>query len=562
MPETVYGAFLLLGGIGLFLYGINYVSKSLEDAAGDNLRKILEKTTGNGFFAFLIGILVTVLIQSSGVTSVITVGFVNAGFMELVNALYVMLGANIGTTVTSQIIAFKIDSVAPLILFAGAIMFLFIKNRVVKKTGAVILGFGMLFVGIFIMNLSVDKLPIDKFIEFFVTTFGSPVPSLLLGIVVTAIIQSSSASIGILQVLVSTSAASAGIGLENVMYIIIGMNIGAVMPVILVSISGNRRSRRASLVALTAKLLGSVIFVAALLIFPKITDFIKGLTEDDVSRQIANFHLTFNIISNFAVIPFVPIICKYITKLMPDKQDEEFSSQRLLYIDENSLINPTLAVKQVKQEVMRMAYIARDNIKLSLESFFEKDTEKADRVFEVEKTINYLNHQITGFLVGIHGSEIYDNDIKEAGIMLRVVSDIERLGDHAENIAEYAVSLVNTKAKMSEVALEEIKTTAERTMQTIDLALDVYEKNRFDCLGRVSELEEDVDALQELYIENHIERLKNDKCDPRGGVIFTDIITDLERCSDHGINIAYAINGEKTTVKLKKAYVVTRDLNA
>lgn len=562
MPETVYGVFLLLGGIGLFLYGINYVSKSLEDAAGDNLRKILEKTTGNGVFAFLIGILVTVLIQSSGVTSVITVGFVNAGFMELVNALYVMLGANIGTTVTSQIIAFKIDSVAPLILFAGAVMFLFVKNRVVKKTGAVILGFGMLFVGIFIMNLSVDKLPVDRFISFFLSTFSSPALSVILGIAVTALIQSSSASIGILQVLIATSAATAGIGLENVMYIIIGMNIGAVMPVVLVSISGNRRSRRASLVALSAKILGSLIFIVFLLIFPSVTSFIKGLTEGDVSRQIANFHLLFNIVSNLAVLPFAPLICKLITKILPDKQSEEFSSQKLMYINENSLINPTLAIKQVKQEVMRMAYIARDNIKLSLDSFFEKDTEKADRVFEVEKTINYLNHEITGFLVDIHGSNIYDNDIKEAGIMLRVVADIERLGDHAENIAEYTMSLVSTKAKMSEIALEEIKTTAERTMQTIELALDVYENRRFDCLGRVSELEEDVDALQELYIENHIERLKQDRCDPRGGVIFTDIITDLERCSDHGINIAYAINGEKTTVKLKKAYVVTRDLNA
>lgn len=218
-------------------------------------------------------------------------------------------------------------------------------------------------------------------------------------------------------------------------------------------------------------------------------------------------------------------------------------------------------MKQVRQEVMRMAYITRDNIKLALESFFRVDTDKADRVLEIEKTINYLNHEIAGFLVQLHGKSLYEMDIAEAGIMLRVVSDIERVGDHAENIAEYTAERSRSGAVISQKGLEELHTIAERSMQTFDLSIEVYEKREFDRLDEVSVLEEDVDRMQEEFIENHIRRLKSEKCDPRGGVIFTDMITDLERCSDHAINIAYAINGEKSTVTLKKTYVVTRDLN-
>lgn len=562
MNETVYGIFLLLGGIGLFLYGINFTSKSLEDAAGDNLRKILEKATSKSYIAFLIGILVTALIQSSGAASVITVGFVSAGFMELSKALYIMLGANIGTTITSQIIAFKIDSVAPLILFIGAALLLFVKRRVVKKIGSIILGFGLLFVGILIMNTAVNKLPFDKIITDFLATFGNPFICFGLGVLVTALIQSSSASIGILQVLVSTSAVASGIALRDVAYIIIGMNVGAVMPVILVSFNANRRSKRTAAASVISKLLGAALFTVLLLIFPGIVDLIIRISSpENVSRQIANFHLAFNLIANFAVLPLCKPICRLVTKLMPDDEKEEYTSKKLVYISQNSLINPAVAIKQVKQEVMRMAYIARDNIKLSLESFFEVDVDKAERVLEVEKTINYLNHEITGFLVQLHGKALFDADIAEAGIMLRVVADIERIGDHAENIAEYAEELKNSDASLSTEGLAELRAIAERSMQTLELSIEVYEKREFDRLGEVSTLEEDVDQMQEQFIENHILRLKSEKCDPRGGVIFTDMITDLERCSDHAINIAYAINGEKSTVTLKKAYVITRDLN-
>ena len=562
MNETLYGIFLLLGGIGLFLYGINFTSKSLEDAAGDNLRKILEKTTGKGVYAFFIGILVTALIQSSGAASVITIGFVSAGFMDLSKALLVMLGANIGTTITSQIIAFKVESIAPLILFIGAVLMLFVKKSAVKKAGGIFLGFGLLFVGILTMNNAVDILPFDEIITSFLSTFGNPFICFALGVLITAIIQSSSASIGILQVLVSTSAAVSGIALKDVMFIIIGMNVGAVTPVILVSFRANRRAKRAAFSIVVSKLTGAALFTALLVIFPGITDFITNISPaGDVSRQIANFHLLYNLVANISMLPLSGLICRAATAIIHDDEKEEFTSAKLLYISPNSLLNPAVAMKQVRQEVLRMAYIARDNIRLSLDSFFEIDPDKAGRVLEVEKTINYLNHEITGFLVQLHGKSLYDADIAEAGIMLRVVADIERVGDHAENIAEYTAELKSSDADLSEEGLAELRTIAERSMQTLDLSIEVYEKREFDKLGDVSELEEDVDAMQEQFIENHISRLKSEKCDPRGGVIFTDMITDLERCSDHAINIAYAINGEKSTVTLKKAYVVTRDLN-
>ncbi|MBQ9374953.1 MAG: Na/Pi cotransporter family protein, partial [Ruminococcus sp.] len=355
------GIFLLLGGIALFLYGINFMSASLKEAAGDKLRSVLSKMTGNGAVSVLVGTGTTALIQSSGATSVMAIGFVNAGMLSVSQSLYIMLGANIGTTITAQIIAFKVETIAPLILFVGMILYNYIKSRIVNRIGGVILGFGMLFVGIYLIKLSTDMLHLDKIMCDFLNNFTNPLLSVLFGVVFTSVIQSSSASIGILQVLMSSSAVAAGMGLKEVIYIIIGMNIGAIAPVILASFSGNKTCRQAAVAGVLAKVFGSAFFIVLYLCLPIMYNWIVDLTPNDVSRQIANMHLLFNIVSTICVFPCVNAITRLVEKLIPQDTADEFSSEKLLYLNPDVMSNPPVAVVQAKQELIRMATLTYNN---------------------------------------------------------------------------------------------------------------------------------------------------------------------------------------------------------
>lgn len=555
--DIVYSVFLLLGGIGLFLYGINFLSASLKELAGNKMRDVLEKATGNGLLAVLTGVLVTMLIQSSGATSVMVVNFVNAGMMELVQAINIMLGANIGTTITAQIIAFKIDNIAPLILFIGLVMVMFLKNKTVKKAGNVVLSFGILFVGIYLMGIAVKALPVQDIIESFVSDYSNPVLCVLFGVIVTAIIQSSSASIGILQVIAAAAGASA-VCLSDLAFIILGMNIGAASPVVIAALAGKRSAKRTALANVLSKVIGVIVVALIMIIVPNYAQLIEKISPDDVARQIANFHLMFNIISTVVVFPLVKPLAKLIYKIIPNTEDEDLSKQKLIYISYESLLAPSIAVSQAKKEIGRMGAMAESNLNKALDAFFTGNTAEADYIEDTEKTINFLNHEITAFLVQLHGKSLSESDLEQVGMMLRVVSDIERLGDHAENILEYALMESSDLAMISSDAMDELKTIAERSTKCVNMSLDAYLNNKKDMLSEISAIEEEVDDLQEKLVENHIVRLKASNCDPRGGVIFTDLITDLERCSDHAINIAFAINGEKTTVQMKKSYVIAR----
>lgn len=561
--EAVYTIFLLLGGIALFLYGINFMSVSLEKAAGDNLRSILERMTGKGFFALLVGIVVTALIQSSGATSVMVVGFINAGLMELIQGIYVMLGANIGTTITAQIIAFKFENIAPLILFIGMLLHLFVRNKRAQKVGSIILGFGLLFVGIKIMGDAVEALNLSSVIARFLGDFNNPLLSLLFGIIITSVIQSSSASVGILQVIAMGGIGSGfqGLELEAVMYMILGMNIGAITPVVLSSFSGNASSRRTALAGVLLKIFGVILFVVLLAIFPQMLSYIKSLSSD-LTRQIANFHLIFNLVSSLLLFPFAKYIAGLSEKLIREKESESASAQKLIYINPELMLTPSIAVTQFKREIIRMAEITQENIKAAVNAFFSHDELSADKVFEREKTINFLNHQITGALVQLYGKNISPKELEQVGMMFRVVSDIERIGDHAENIAEYTGIAGEHKVRMSEQAIGELQTMAKKSIEVFDMAIEIYRDEQFNRLSEISVAEEAVDDMEETLNEHHIQRLKNDECNPRGGVVFTDMVIDLERCADHAINIAYAINGEKSPVEVKKTYIIPgKDLN-
>ena len=546
--EQAYNVFLLMGGIGLFLFGINYMGKGLEQAAGDNLRVWLERLTTSPLKAVLVGALATAAIQSSGATMVMAVGFVNAQMMTLSQALYIMLGASIGTTITAQIIALDIDPWAPLILFIGILLTQFIKNRTAKKAGAIVLGFGILFVGINLMGDAVKAMELGGLVASFLHNVHNPVLSLLFGAVFTLVIQSSSASVGILQVIVASSL-GASMGLEEVVYMIMGMNVGAVAPLVLSALSGNRLSKRAAASQTAIKLLSAISFSILMLLFPAILSFVKNLSPNDVSRQVANFHTIYNSVSAVLMFPLIKPVAKLAEKLMPDSPEDEFYSRKLLYCSNDVSKSPAIMITQAHKEIMRFADICRANLHTALESFFDRDEDKAEAVIEREKTINFLNHEINSYLVSLYGKGLHESDVSRVSTMLSVASDLERIGDLAENIAEYTQIAASNKAKFSPAALDDLGEMAEKVEYMVDLSMKCYDKEDRELLAEARAVEEQVDAMQEEKTENHIERLKAEICDPRGGVVYTDMVSDLERISDHATNIAEGILGINASIE-------------
>ncbi|MBQ6294729.1 MAG: Na/Pi cotransporter family protein [Firmicutes bacterium] len=546
--EQAYNVFLLLGGIGLFLFGISYMGKGLEQAAGDNLRVWLEKLTTSPLKAVLVGALATAVIQSSGATMVMAVGFVNAEMMTLSQALYIMLGASIGTTITAQIIALDIDPWAPLILFLGIVLTQFIKNRTAKKAGNIVLGFGILFVGINLMGDAVKAMELGGLVGNFLHNVHNPVLSLLFGAVFTLVIQSSSAAVGILQVIVASSL-GASMGLEEVVYMIMGMNVGAVAPLVISSLSGNRLTKRAAAAQTAVKLLSAITFSILILLIPAIVSFVKGLSPNDVSRQVANFHTIYNSVSAVLMFPLIKPVAKIAEKVMPDAPGDELFSRKLLYVTNDLSKSPAIMITQARAELMRFADVCRANLHTALESFFERDEDKAELVLEREKTINFLNHEINSYLVSLYSKGLPENDVSRISTMLSVTSDLERIGDLAENIAEYTQASASNRAKFSEDALHDLGDMAERVEYMVDLSMKAYDQEDRSLLSEARDVEDSVDAMQEEKTENHIERLKANICDPRGGVIYTDMVSDLERISDHAMNIAEGMLGINASIE-------------
>ncbi|MBQ3921117.1 MAG: Na/Pi cotransporter family protein [Firmicutes bacterium] len=545
--QQAYNIFLLLGGIALFLFGINYMGDGIERAAGENLRNILQKLTTKSYMAVIIGALTTAVIQSSGATMVMVTGFVNAQLMNLTQALYVMLGATIGTTVTSQIIAFNIAPFAPVILFIGLALTRTFKVRPVKKAGEIILGFGLLFVGIYLMSEAVGRMNLGVLIEAFLARFSNPIIAFLFGLVFTLLIQSTSASVGILQVIV----ASAGMAFNlPFVYIVLGMNAGALSPLIISSIGNDSRVVKRTIVAeVISKLSAVLIFIILMLIFPGILGFVQR-TSPEVSRQIANFHLLFNVVTAIAIFPLIGLIAKLGYKWIPDDPNEEVFAAKLMYVSDDIFRRGTpVILAQLHKEIIRFAWLCADNFKTSLQAFFTRDEELCNKVVEIEKNINYINHELNVYLVKVYAIELSPKDTERVGAMFSVISDFERIGDHAENIAEYAVELIENRAKISPEGLADIKRMADKTEEMIYAAMDIYDQGTSDLMSYAEQLEEDVDKLYDELLENHITRLKNNICEPRGGVIYTDLISDLERCSDHALNVAQSILGTKAPIE-------------
>lgn len=537
---SLFELFSLLGGVGLFLYGMTIMSTGLKNACGENLRVILEHATKNKIISVVVGVAITMLIQSSSATDVMVIGFVNSGLMSLTQAIGVIMGANIGTTITAQITAFNLSAYAPMILFVGAVMYLFIKRDMVKYIGSIIMGFGMLFEGIALMKTAIAPLAETEAFINMISALENPFLTVLFGVLFTALLQSSSSATVIFQAF----AVQGIISYEASVYLVIGAAIGSVTPNILASLTMSRNGKRTALLNLLFNLIRAAILMALLFIFPQILTVIKSLSPDNVARQIANTHTIFAIFAVLVMLPFSDYIVKLTQKLLPLKPEESRTGEerKLLYMTQTGTIPSAVAVSQAHREIIRMGEIASRNLKTAIRCFFELDDSLPEVVEETEDTVNYLDRSIISKLVELRTLEMTPRDLNRVYHMTLVVADIERLSDHAENIIEYEAQVKSGKAALSQEAIDELKQLADLSLQSVDLCLSIFADEDYDRLQEAEDLEDLVDDTQETIISNHVKRLMNATCNPMGGVVFTDMATDLERCSDHAINIATALS--------------------
>jgi len=552
MNSTLESIFLVAGGLGLFLFGMKMMSSGLELIAGDRLQSIIKRVTSTSFSAVAVGIVATIAINSSTATTIMTVSFVNSGMMTLKQAIGIIMGANVGTTFSAQLIAFKIDQVAPLFIFIGIIMYLFVKKRSVKNIGYAILGFGILFFGVTVMGGPLKGLANDPGFNEILTTFQNPILALLAGFIFTATIQSSSATMGIL---VTLHLSGVPIPFVTSAYIILGTNIGTSITTVIASIPANRESKRAALFHIMFDIIGSTVFGTLIYIFPGILAWFQSSWAEP-ARQVAMFHTLYNLATMFLLLPFVSQVAVLMQKIVPvtsEAKDITYEKQ-LIYLDEKTNQSPSIAVVNAHLELCRMGKIANENLALAIGAFTDKDIEKAKKTLKNEKIIDYLSHNISIKLIWINSMALSGYEAIRVGKMFQTVSDFERIGDHAENIAEYAMIVEENELKFSDLALEELKNLSEMTLKLTTLSLDAYEQEDESKLIEINSLEEAIDELSVQYTENHIDRLKVASCEPKSGVIFTDMITDLERSADHANNVAFSIllRGKKIWTKEQK----------
>ncbi len=542
---TLLDSFSLLGGVGLFLYGMTLLSSGLRNAAGDRLRVILEKATSNRFMAVGVGLLVTLMIQSSSATDVMVIGFVNSGLMTLSQAIGVIMGANIGTTITAQLTAFNLGSYAPLILFVGAVMYLFMKKNLLRDIGTIIMGFGMLFMGISIMKSAIAPLAdTPEFVQI-LGSLQNPLMAILFGVLFTALLQSSSSATVIFQAF----AVQGILDFSTAAYLVIGAAIGSVTPNLLASVTANRNGKRTAILNLVFNLVRAVLIASLITLVPQLLTWIQRLSPNDIGRQIANAHTIFAIVAVLVELPIADLLVKLSQRIIPvlPEESKKAEDQRLIYINQLSNIPAAMALTNAKLEIVRMGNFALENLRMAIDCFFEGDYDKASRVVDREDTVDYLDHNITEALIQLRSYRLYENDRMRLTKLLLVVSDMERISDHAVNLTEYMVKIRERRGSISDAGLADLQQIAKATLESVSCCLSVFESEDYARLNEVEELEQRVDALQDSCITNHVNRLMSGDCEAYGGVVFSDVVVDLERCSDHACNIAFSLSGRDAT---------------
>lgn len=520
----------IFGGLGLFLYGMKLMSDGLENIAGEKLKSILEKITSNKIMGVLVGTIVTAIIQSSSAITVMVVSFVNAGLMTLGQATGVILGSNIGTTITAQMVSLNLEVIAPIFIGIGAIVIVVTKNKRVKDLAYIALGFGVLFMGMGLMSSSLK--PVSElaiFNKFILLVGKNSILGVLIGILITAILQSSSATTGILVAL----AVSGNLDMSVAFPIILGCNIGTCITAILAGLTANRIAKKAALLHLFFNIFGTILFLP---FSDKVVMIVQYLTPDNVARQVANAHTIFNVVITIFILPISKYFVKLVNKILPDDGRRQVCGA--IYLDKKLLETPIVASTQVVKETIRMAEIARNNFQLAMQSFFYGKDEDIKNVYENENIINMLEKEITEYLIALSQHNLPEENAELVSEVYHTINDIERIGDHAENIVELAINKINNNIQLSDEALKEVKEISKATLESVDIAIRCFKKRESNDEIIVNEIEERIDILEKSFRNNNIMRLNSRQCYANAGLMFFDLLSNLERIGDHANNIA------------------------
>ena len=538
-----FGTILTMaGGLGLFLFGMELMSDSIEKVAGARLRRILEIFTTNRFMGMIVGIIFTGIIQSSSACTVMVVSFVNSGLMNLYQAAGVILGANIGTTITSQLVSFNLSKIAPLILLFGVVVMMFTKKEKVRKVAEVVVGFGILFVGLSTMSQAMANMKNEPQVVNLLMSLKNPFLATLMGFALTAIIQSSSVTVSIVLLLANQDL----LPLPITLYIILGCNIGACATAMLASMTGKKDAKRAALIHLLFNIIGTVIIYIALFVAgDQIVELIKSISADN-GRVVAIAHTLIKIAQVIMLFPFTGWLVKMTYLIVPgeDQKVGYRESYQLKYIGDTVVFNPATAVVEVVKELERMASLAEENLNRAMNALITLDEEDIEEVYEVEKNINFLNHAITDYLVKINQTTLPIEDLNSLGALFHVVNDIERIGDHAENVADAARQRKEEGVSISKEAQKELGDMLEMVNKIIRYAVEMFAKSDETHMQEIITLEDQVDEKERELQKKHVERLTKGECSPEAGMIFSDIVSGLERVADHATNIAFAITTE------------------
>lgn len=553
--------FKFVGGLGMFLYGMHVMADGLQKSAGGRMKQLLGILTNHRILGVLVGALVTAVIQSSSATTVMVVGFVNAGIISLTQAVGVIMGANIGTTITAWLVSMsewgqmlKPEFFAPLLIGVGAFIVLFVNKEKYRQVGEILVGFGVLFIGLSFMSSSITPY---KDAPIFATAFRvlgkNPILGILTGAIVTAIIQSSSASVGILQ----TLALNGVVSWNSAIYITLGQNIGTCVTALISSAGANRTAKRAAVIHLLFNVIGAVVFgILMFAIFTMNPVFAGGQVT---SVGISIFHTVFNISNTLLLFPFAKQLVTFSGRIIREKPERLAAAEISMtsvdeevlerpHLDLRILSSPSFAIQSAAEQVVHMGELAREHVEISMGSVFDISEEKIRRSDALEKTLDVFEKDLTEYLVHLSHESLTEQQIQTVSHLLFTVSDLERIGDHCDNIAELASSLVQGHVQLSGDAVEDLKDIKDVVLKTVDLAISSRNRESIMDAKRVYMLEDDVDSMEEDMRHNHMERLSKGLCSADTGIVFLDILSNLERISDHAVNIAEYVEAEKVTV--------------
>lgn len=532
---SITDIFGLLGGLALFLYGMQMMSSGLEAAAGNKMKQILERLTANRFLGVVVGAGITAVIQSSSATTVMVVGFVNSGMMTLRQAVWIIMGANIGTTITGQLIALDIAQIAPVIVFVGVMLIMMFKEQKVHHIGNIMAGLGVLFIGMNMMGDSMAPLRESEGFVSIMTGFSNPLLGILAGALFTAVIQSSSASVGILQ----TLAVSGVIPFSSAVFVLFGQNIGTCITALIASVGTNINAKRTTVIHLLFNVIGTILFTILCITTP-LSTWIGGLTPDNPAAQLANMHTIFNVVTTLMLLPFGGGLVVLSEKILHKNENKQIEKDGLIYIQD--VTNPKIGgtaihLEQLQNEIMHMLMVAKENVSASFVAFRERNSSLLDSIEAKEDYVDFLNKEISQY---ISKMIVHESD-EEGGTVFndyyKITGNIERISDHAMNICGYSKILEEKNIQFSDSAIEEIK-----DMQNIcDTLLNMLLENNIndvDDICKISALEQKIDDMTVTYRNEMLARLKEGSCSGDGSIIYSEMLTDFERIGDHALNIA------------------------